>query len=183
MSEPFKSSVKPLIGPSIRWDEFIKDTLDLTGRNPIKVLDGSTLKLTPFAKFIVALEGFKEGTAIKPLQSLYSASAVLEHLSFSFLITASSSVILKLNEVTQLSIVSASLNNGRAAVVSGTLGEWKTSITSICNNLNKNYTNAELRYIANTCLEYFYIMGLKYIFKDYKKKSLTDGTFLLEYKP
>jgi len=179
----FKSSVKPIIGPSIMWDSFIKDTYDLTNSNPAKVLDGCKLDLNTMAKFIIALESFR-GNTKQPLESLSLASIPLEHLFFGFLITAPSVVIMKLNEETTLNVISSKtkIKSYRSAVVSGTLGEWKNSIASICAFNNISYTSTELRHIANICLEYFSNMGLKMIFKSFNNKKLSDGTYLLESK-
>ena len=178
---PFKSSVKPIAVPLIWWEELLKSTYDLTGMNLIKCLDGCKIEFSNHAKFIIALEHVNK----KPIEILPNSQAALHHLYFSFLIEAPISVIIKLMEISMLPTVSfkSKTKGARVALVSGTLSEWKANILSICTTTYSDNTSAELRHIANTCLEYFSIMGLKSIFKNYQTRALSDGTFLMEHIP
>lgn len=176
----FKSIVKPISLPVYNWKELAQDVYDLTGHSVTKSLDGSNLKLTPVAKILISLESFSAGTGVPPIQAIENANISLYHVHISFLICTSASNILRLSEVTGLNVISTqtTVKGQRLAIVTGSLRDWIYSIISLCSS---SY-NIELRHIANECLNYFSLMGLKTLFSSVKRKDNNDGTFLLEHK-
>lgn len=169
---PIKSSIKPIIGPSIRWSIFLKDTTDLTAHSITTSIDKSGLVLSDYAKFLVALSELHVGKQLNPIEVLKNNATILEHLHFSFLVTDKSILILKINEATKLSILSTKIDGGRVALISGTLGEWKTAIVTLS-------AIEELSELSFKLLTFFKQLGLGYVFADYTYKN---GTSLLEYK-
>lgn len=117
-------SVKPIMGSNINWDTLLKDTATLTGRNLLKRVDSSGLKLSDYAKYLLALDALS-GSVDNPVDALKNMDAPLRHLSFSFLLTGPSSLIFKICEQTDLSVISKRIKRGRVAVVTGTLKQWK----------------------------------------------------------
>ena len=166
-----KSCITPISGPSIRWNIFLKDTLDLTGHSSTREIDASGLKLGDYARFISAIGEFQNNGAI-PIDTLKNNSALLHHLYFSFLITGSSELILKINE---LHITSTKIKGGRVALVSGNLVKWRQLTIELCKD--------PIDYkIGKTLLDFFSKLDLQYIFANYTRTQQSNGTLLLEYK-
>lgn len=117
-------SVTPIMGSNFSWDALLKDTQTLTGQNLTKRIDESGLKLSVYAKYLLALDAF-EGNVDNPIDALKSMDAPLRHVSFSFLIVGKSALIFKICEKTDLSVISKRVKGGRMAVVTGTLRQWK----------------------------------------------------------
>lgn len=176
-----QTSVKPLILSNVDWTNFIKNVAELVGYSPTRGLDASGLKLGYYTRFIVALGEFQSGKEEKPLDVLHNSDYILRHLSFSFLISGSSSLVFRVMELTDLDVLTAKgKDKGRVAVVSGTLKQWKEAII-VCLD-QKLVKNFELRWVFNQILDYLYQAGLRNIFDNYRKKGLEDQTFLLEFK-
>lgn len=177
-----KLSITPITGPTIAWDVFLKDTVRLTGHSPARGTDASGQNFKEYARFIVALEEFRASKPLDPIETLGNAESALRHLQFSFLVMGTSELILRISESTGLHVISARLQkkSGRLAFVSGTLSEWKAAIVEVC--ATTNYS-ADMRRVANACLEVFYSSGLEPVFRKYSRRSLPDQTYLLEYNP
>lgn len=159
-----KSRIIPIIGPSIRWATFLKDTLDLVGRSPIREIDASGLKLDNYAQFIAALGEFQNSEA-NPIDTLRNNKTVLYHLHFSFLFVSSSELILKINELTELNTISTKIKGGRVALVSGSLADWRQLTIELCKDV-------KYRQIGKNLLDSFFQFGLQYIFSGEERQSL-----------
>ena len=176
-------SITPITGSTIAWNVFLKDTARLTGHSPARGTDASGQDFKEYARFIVALEEFRASKPLDPIETLGNAESALRHLQFSFLMMGASELILQISESTGLHVMSARLKRkrGRLAFVSGTLSEWKATIVEVCSTTDKY--SADMRLVANNCLEFFYGLGLEPVFRKYIRKGLSDGTYLLEYNP
>ncbi len=75
-------------------------------------------------------------------------------------------------ETTDLNVLSA---KKKISVVSGTLRQWRDALVTYQNT-------KETRWIFNRCLYFFVKMGLGNIWDSYRKQTMGDDTFLLEYK-
>ena len=171
--------VTPLLIPNIAWEKYLQDVLKYSGSSPTSNVDNSTIKLADFAKYIVSLDEFQNGSGTNVLDTLRNETNPLNHLFFSFLIVSTKSTLFKIMESTDLSIVSRSKTKGRAksqiSVISGTLFQWRNALIS-------QQKNKEVRLVFNQCLSFFSKFGLGNIFDNYRKHTLGDDTFLLEYK-
>ncbi|MFX1512752.1 MAG: hypothetical protein ACFFCQ_09215 [Promethearchaeota archaeon] len=173
-----ESKVIPVATTIVSWNTFLKYFHDFTGHSPSKGLDSSGQKLSDHARFIVSLEEAVKLIPLDPLKTLETAST-LDHLSLSFIIISRNIVILKLNELTNLHILSSKTKDKqRIAYCTGTLRQWKEMILL----LSKKNIDIELRYIANLCFNILINTGLKYIFAQYQRKSLGDNTYLLVHE-
>ena len=81
-------------------------------------------------------------------------------------------------EKTYLNIISNNSKEGRVAIVTGSLKQWKQAIIEILSTSQ----SFEVRKIFNICLDVFYKLGLREIWHEYRKRSLKDKTYLLERK-
>lgn len=177
-----QTGVKPILVSNFAWTEFLKDAADLCGHSPIHGVDSYNYKLSEYARLIAVFGEFRSGKKCDPKQILYSAGDLLSHLYFGFMIDGSASLIYNIMELTDLKIISTRLKEkkGRAAIVSGTLKQWKDAIINILNPTIKR--NRELCWVFSQCLDFFYQLGLHDIWHDYRKHATPDETYLLEEK-
>jgi hypothetical protein len=161
------------------WGEYLKIISDLTGHSPSRGVDIDGQHLSDYAKFLVSLDEFRVGKILKSVDTLSKSSTTLRHLFFSFILTTTPTTLLKLSELSDLNIISARNDHKRVAYISGTLLQWRTAVIAALDNIEHD---VEIRYIFNKALEFFNQCGFKYIFSNYSRKNLADGTFLLEYK-
>jgi len=166
--------VMPLLIPNIAWNSYLEAVLEHSGHSPTISIDNSTIKLADFAKYIISIDEFQNGTdaSVSALETLRNETNPLSHLFFSFLIVSSKVSIFKIMESTDLSVIS---RKGKISVISGTLFQWRNALIS-------QQKSKETRLIFNQCLSFFAKMGLSNIFDNYRKCVLKDNTFLLEYK-
>lgn len=174
-----KPRVIPLGGSNFSWDLFLKNTIEYTGHNPVRAIDESKLDLKNHVKYLAALGEFHSGKKLKPLETLRNSDMLLSHLFLSFFLICSSNLILMLNELTQLSILSTRLINkqGRIAIISAPLKEWKSATIELCNSNNK-----ELQQLGNIFIDVLFHMGFHCIFSNYTRVGINNGTFYLEHK-
>ena len=166
-----KTDVIPIMIPNIAWERYITDVSELSGHSPTFTIDKSTVKLADFAKYIVSLDEFQNGETITALEILRNETNPLNHMFFSFLILCSKSTLFRIMETTDLNI----LSKKKIAIVSGTLKQWRDALVTYQNT-------KETRLIFNMCLSFFAKMGLGNIWDNYRKQTMDDNTFLLEYK-
>ena len=88
-------------------------------------------------------------------------------------------MILKIAEGSDLDVISAPAGKSRAAVVSGTLNEWRDAVIVFC----EPGTPKTIRELFNDVKAMLDQLGLADIFHGYSAVSQRDGTFALEYKP
>ena len=166
--------VMPLLIPNIAWERYIQAVSEHSGNSPTSNVDNSTIKLADFAKYIISLDEFQNGvsTSANALDTLRNETNPLSHLFFSFLIVSTKSSIFKIMESVDLTVIS---RKGKISVISGTLFQWRNALIS-------QQKSKEVRLIFNQCLSFFFKFGLGNIFDNYRKHTLGDDTFLLEYK-
>ena len=169
-----ESRIIPISGPSIRWNIFLKDTLDSIGYSLMHEIDASGLKLSNYAKFIAALGEFQDDKMC-PIDTLKNNEAILNHLYFSFLVIGSSLLILKIIESSKLDVLSTKIQNGRIAIVSGNLVDWRRLTIELCKD-SRDYK------LGKNLLDFFFQFGLQYIFANYSRQQQPNGTLLLKYK-
>lgn len=164
--------VMPLMIPNIAWEMYLQAVSEHSGYSPTSNVDNSTIKLADFAKYIISLDEFQNGTSANALETLRNKINPLNHLFFSFLIVSSKTSVFKIMESTDLEVIS---RKGKISIISGTLKQWRNALIT-------QQKNKEARLIFNQCLSFFFKFGLGNIFDNYRKHVLEDNTFLLEYK-
>jgi len=179
-----QTGVKPITLSNFAWTEFLKDAADLCGHSPIHGIDSYSYKLSNYARLISVLGEFRSGEKCDPKQTLYSAGDLLSHLHFGFLIDGSANLIYQIMELTDLKIIStrSKEKNGRVAVVSGTLKQWRDAIINILNADKSVKRNQDLRWAFSQCLDFFFRLGLQDIWHNYRQQSHKNQIYLLEEK-
>ncbi len=167
-----KTDVIPIAIPNIAWDRYLLDVLALSGHSPTFTIDHSTVPLSDIAKYIVSIDEFQNGPTAAALDILRNESNPLNHLFFSFLLICSKSTLFRIMETTDLNILSS---RKKISIVSGTLKQWRDALVT-------HQNTKETRLIFNKCLNFFAKMGLGNIWDSYRKRTMGDNTFLLEYK-
>lgn len=103
---------------------------------------------------------------------------LLKHLSHSFIVLCYKDTLYELIMDAELSItmVETVRLNIMFAIVSGTMFQWKQTITS-CSTDASSY---EVRELMTQFLKHFDRVGLSFVFSEYNRKRHNDGTLLLE---
>lgn len=173
-----RTGVKLILGSAISWAEFLKDTAALTGYSLTRGIDAYSYKLSDYAKFIASLGEFRFGKQQNPITVIQSANDFLDHLHFGFLIYGTTKLIFTIMEQTDLKIITVKVEKGRAAIVTGTLRQWKNAIINILSSKK----NKEACWVFSFCLDTFQQFGLQGIFHNYRKKLVDENVYLLENK-
>lgn len=169
--------VIPVILSNVNWTKYLDTAQELLGHNPARGVDASTSKLSVFAKFTASLAEFKLKTELNAKQTLRTPGPWLDHTFYGFLIYTSSTTILGIAESTDLAILSAQGGKGeRAAIVSGTLKQWREAVIVCCNAT----ATERVRRLFNQIKGMFDQVGLADIWFEFSLKGLPDKTFFLE---
>lgn len=170
--------VIPITAVNVDWQRYLSITSEWLGQPPSKGVDSCRSKLSDFAKYTASLGEFMAGKEIEAKRVLRERGPWLQHTFFSFLILTSERNLLRVAETTDLSVLSAQAEEGRGAVVSGTLDRWRDAIEFGCSEACPK----KLRLLFNEIKRVFDHIGLQDIFFDFRIKDAGDGTFLLEEK-
>jgi hypothetical protein len=173
-----EDQVIPITICNIAWQQYLSMISDWLGHPPSRGIDSSSSKLSPIAKYTASLAEFEAGQELDPKRTLREQGPWLRHTFFSFLILTSESTILKVAEITDLDILSVQSEDGRAAVISGTLDAWRTAVILCCRSTMTRRT----RLLFNVIKQTFDHIGLSDLWFEYRATKHQDQTFLLEYK-
>ncbi len=173
-----QTGVKPILGSMVSWADLLKHIAELTGHFPTSSNDAYNYKLSDYASFISSVNEFRTGVVQNPLKTIQDANDILNHLHFGFLIHGKSSLFFTILEQTDLKITSSRIKNGRAAIVTGTLNQWKMAII----NVLTNKSTSEAQWVFSYCFDFFKSIGLQSVWADYRKKQVDSGVYLLEHK-
>ncbi len=132
-----------------------------------------------FAGFLSLLANIFKGIT-DPLNGIREAGSLLNHLQYTFLIVCDKQTLSDLQEEGHLHITSTATNNVNyvALLASGTLTEWRLTISNLCTESSYR----DLRQLLNTIVKMFDGLGLSQVFFEFKRKSMSDKTFYLENK-
>jgi hypothetical protein len=170
--------VIPVILSNVNWTKYIDTAQELLGYKPTRGVDASTSKLSEFAKFTASLAEFKLKTELNAKQTLRTPGPWLDHTFYGFLVESTASTILGIAESTDLALLSVQSNGKgmRAAIVSGTLKQWRDAVIVCCNATAME----RVRRLFNQIKGMFDQIGLADVWFEFSHKSLPDKTFLLE---
>jgi len=175
-----QDSAIPVTLCQVNWTAYLNDSQELLGHNPARGVDASPSRLSDLAKFTASLAEFKLKEELKPTQTLRTPGPWLRHSFYGFLIHTSGTTILDMAESTDLEVLStSSLDKGmRAAIVSGTLAQWRDAVIVCCGANSKERT----RRLFNLLKGFFDQLGLSEIWSEYTVINLPDKTYALEYR-
>lgn len=157
--------------PSIDFNQFLAAGHKMTGRSLSAAADASRREITDAEKFLSCLSILNgdSGAGLSP--------RLLGHVSFSVLVWGDERDLL---DVFQLCggmpfVVTDTVARGiQAAVVTGTLGQWRDAISS---GLRPG-VEAGVRHVFAQMLTRFEQCGLSAVWRDYSKKSTPAGFYL-----
>lgn len=165
--------------PQIDWPTLAKASDVVLGYNPVKPADKSDRQLSDHARLLAVLSAFSDRDSTDPLKSIREAGSLLNHLKFSFLIAADRETIFRISTTTRLDCTpNDSVDGGLAAIVSGTLSEWREATIELCHSNSP----MPIRVLMDTVVLQFEKLGLGEVWSDYRKVQLKDKTFRLEHK-
>lgn len=161
----------PLSHTTYNEQAVIKIAKEVLDKNISSSLEGHIRPLVLLSKFF---NGEDE------LKGVREAGALLKHVSYGFMIIDTQDTISKL--ITESSVNFKISDTRRvdmqAVLVTGTLEQWRESLI----NCLSPSTTYEVRLIMNEIMAYFDTLGLHHIFAYYRRRKLTDTTYVLEDK-
>ncbi len=171
--------VVPIAGTAIDWMKFVSTINDILGRSPTRELDNCGLPVGTPPTYISALAEFnRQGS--NPIMAVQNADRLLEHLSFSFLVSCDRDMMMiVLKQTVGLNILSAEPSRGRENfIITGTLRNWKTVIVEG----SGPDSCVEARQFFNEVWKCLDKLGLRDLFANLHRRELRDRTFALEHK-
>lgn len=170
--------VIPIAILSIDWQRYLSTSSEWLDHPPSKGVDSCPSRLSDIAKYVASLGEFLAGKETNAKRVLRERGPWLQHVFFSFMILTSERAILRIAETTDLHVLSSQVEEGRGAVVSGTLDRWKDAVVLCCGE----HSTKRVRLLFNEVKRVFDHVGLQDVFFDFSIKDAGDGTFLLEHK-
>ena len=162
--------------PSIDFRTFIGLSHKVLGRSPASPSDACRRELSDAERFLSCLAAMRDDRAPVGL-----SPHLLQHVSFSAFIGADERDML---EILQLCAgmpfvaVETTVRGVQAAVVTGTLSQWKDAVVSGC----AKGVPTPVRHCFNKLHGLFTAAGLN-VWGDYRTREAPDHTLLLEYRP
>ena len=157
--------------PAIDFTTFLKHVNEMLGYSPSAQADASRRLLHDAEKFMSCLAGMKDQNAPVGI-----SPHLLTHVSFSLLIAAEDrdmQDILELCSGMPFMITDTIARGVQAAVVTGTLAQWRSAAISGC----QSYADAVVRGLFNHIVSLFEAVNLS-VWKDCDRKQ-AGPTFLL----
>jgi hypothetical protein len=171
--------VTPITVSAVNWQQYVDTAAELLGHAPSRGVDASPSKLSDFAKYTASLAEFAAKRELDPRGVLRRPGSHLRHLFFSVMVCEKHATILRIAEDESLAVISSSAGKERAAILSGTLSEWREAVIAFCDKDSPR----DLRELFNEVKRMFDHIGLRDIWHGYQQRKLPDKTYHLEYKP
>lgn len=150
----------PLSCTKVNWPAFLSAGKQLTGST-------SNVK-QDLGGYLLSLSELLTGSA--------KAWGVLRHVHVSFLVIGFEEFFRGVREETDLAISTTAIQAGhKAAVVSGTLDQWRVAII----NCSSDRMSTEVRMLTNQFMTHFESSGLGSLWQGYSKSPMPDKTLKL----
>jgi len=159
--------------PNIDFDKLLSMSREMFGYSLSAVSDASHKKLSDSERFLSCLAAMKDQKAPVGL-----SPHLLTHVSFSVLVATNERNLVDVLEICSsmpFTIADTVVRGIQAAVITGTLAQWKIAILSGCHSS----TESTVRYIFNKILSLFEAVNLN-VWNDCTRKNHRDNTLLLE---
>lgn len=160
--------------PSIDFSKLLITTGEMFGYSLSAQADASGKQLSDSERFLSCLAAMKNQNAPASLPP-----HLLSHVSFSVLIATGERDLMDVLECcSSMNFTTADtiVRGIQAAVITGTLAQWKTAILSGCNE----HTESSVRYLFNQILNLFEVANLGVWGDCTKRESRDHHTLLLE---
>lgn len=168
-------TVTLLAATQIDWATFLETCQQNLSSMPTKPIDDAGVQIDQRLSFLLAL-GYMQGRKKVLISELGN---LLDHLSYSFLILAARDSLVDVIENTRLRIVSCNtVDEQKLFVVTGTLHAWYEATLELCNVAANKHT----RIIGNAVVMIFERAGFGELWRNTRKSTYKDSTFLLESK-
>lgn len=169
-------TVTPISITQIDWNSFNRIVTEATGQSPTRNLDAAGIKLDKPASFILALDSFI-GADRSVWLAMKDSGLLLKHLSIGFLIEMTQGGLIEIYDLLPGGIKStyAKTELGHLVVATGTIYDWRQAILE--GGINRSQ---EHRTIMNQIHSFLDQAGFVDLWRDYRRRSLVDGSFIME---
>ena len=157
--------------PSIDFRTFIGLSHEVLGRSPAASSDACRRELSDAERFLSCLAAMRDERAPVGL-----SPHLLKHVSFSAFVGADERDMLEILQLAGMPFVAVEtiVRGVQAAVVTGTLSQWRDAVVSGC----RKGVPTPVRHCFNKLYGLFTAAGLN-VWGDYTPRSTSDQTFLL----
>lgn len=157
--------------PSIDFRTFIGLSHKVLGRSPAAQSDACRRELSDAERFLSCLAAMRDEQAPVGL-----SPHLLKHVSFSAFIGADERDMLEILQLAAMPfvVVETIVRSVQAAVVTGTLSQWRDAVVSGC----AKEVSTPVRHCFNKLHSLFTAAGL-HVWRDYTPRGAPDQTFLL----
>lgn len=164
----------------VDWPELLKITKAALGRSISRGLDASGMRASNLAVFVCSLDEIENPGKSHPINSVVKAGHLLDFIQFTFLVICGFDLIEQILMKTKLSIIRQDTisSDCELGIISGTASCWREAVINLCNRLETK----NIRLFLNQIIEELERLGLKDLFKDYRRDDQPDQTFLLTYR-
>ncbi len=165
--------VVPITHSVIDWNNYLKIVQRAIGTSITKSLDKAGMTPGSIPAFLFTLADLKQ----HPPTILRDSSSLLRHVSVSFLAIIDSDSLIEFLELGTLSILTRETIKPEITILilSGNLDQWRSAVIEGC-SLESPF---QIRSVFDQCLIHFEKAGLGNLWFHYKKRTMSDGTFLL----
>ena len=168
---------------SVDWFELAGSVKNFLGISLSASTDRSSVKFSDDASYLLSLVTTSEKVDTNNLLSTLSTAPVkyLRLLHYTFLVVLSYPTLLKLYEVTDLTVIQLGKDSDEncMCVMVGTLNNWKDNIEYILTNPAASY-GTDVVALLNKFLVYFESIGLSALWQNYRKERINvTGVFKL----
>lgn len=171
--------IMPQSKTAVDWPNFLKATMDSTGRSATRSLDQAKIKPDSLYAYLCAMGEMRKPNST-PLEVARDPGLILQHISYGFLVAAPKQLFFEVLESSDLSVMITNTvrKDLKLGVITGTLEEWRSAII----NGASRHSSDNLRKFADHCLKFLEKEGFGQIWNGYTKVKQSDGTLLLERK-
>lgn len=168
--------IYPIAITRVDWKSFISSVQEELGFSPTRGLDAESISIDTHSAFLASLA--LDNKPKKNLRDCIVTNKTPEHISATFAVVLSVSLLLELETISDLVVTNTrTKNNEYYCIVTGNLKQWYNSIIKCCTDLTSN----ELREIFNEIYNVLVKCGYRDMFADYEPMTF-GSTFILRKK-
>lgn len=161
----------------VDWSRFVTNTESMIGRSPTRQLDKCCIEVGSLPTYLASLAEFNlQGS--NPVAMGEFDPRLMEHMHFTFLLSCDPAVLMTLLKTSKdVKVISAEpAKNRENVIMTASLLAWRDMIILSC----RREVDSDTRAVFNGIWTILAKLGFKDIFAGYRRKDVSDHTFILE---
>lgn len=158
------------------WPSVTQMASGLLGRDITRAVDKARLSPKSPLALVAILESIRHPIGLQDPKSVAREAmpSTLDHLHFGFIVAADELVFSEILSLTSRTLALTISDTKELGIISGTLKDWKQVVVLGLSEA----VSEDIRLVFGHIFAYFETLGLRDIWSEYRKKSLS-GTFAL----